>query len=266
MKLRRGTRYVVLVMFREDQLESRTFRVPLWSLHALAVTAVLLLVVALLGVALAAPVARAAARVPGLAREVERLEGENTQVEELAQALDSVESAFSRLRDMVGADIVPALSALTPGVLMSAPLLVRGVTVPTPPGGGTRPDRWPLDEPGFVTRGASDSTGPGDEPHPGLDIAVREGSLVRAAGGGTVVEAGAARDYGLYVLLLHPDGYQTMYGHLSRITVSSGALVRQGDVMGLSGNTGRSTAPHLHFEIRLNGRAVDPTAFVKETP
>ena len=266
MKLRRGTRYVVLVMFREDQLESRTFRVPLWSLHALAVMAVLLLVVALLGVALAAPVARAAARVPALTREVERLEGENTQVEELAQALDSVESAFSRLREMVGADIVPALSALTPGVLVSAPLLVRGVTVPTPPGGGTLPNRWPLDEPGFVTRGASDSAGPGDEPHPGLDIAVREGSLVRAAGGGTVAEAGAARDYGLYVLLLHPDGYQTMYGHLSRITVSPGVLVREGDVMGLSGNTGRSSAPHLHFEIRLNGRAVDPTTFVKETP
>ncbi len=265
MKPRRGTRYVVLVMFREDQLESRTFRVPLWSLHALAVTAVLLLVVALLGIALATPVARAAARVPGLAREVERLEGENTRVEELAQALDSVESAFFRLREMVGADIVPALSALTPGVLVSAPLLVRGVTVPTPPGGGTLPNRWPLDEPGFVTRGA-DSAGQGDEPHLGLDIAVREGSLVRAAGGGTVVEAGGARDYGLYVLLLHPDGYQTMYGHLSRITVSPGALVREGDVMGLSGNTGRSTAPHLHFEIRLNGRAVDPTTFVKETP
>lgn len=266
MKPRRAPKHVVLVYFREDQLESRTYRVSLWALRALAATAVLVVVAVLLGVALAAPVARAAARVPALDREVERLEAENTRIDGLALALDSMESAFTQLRRMVGADIVPALGSSTPGVLVAPAILVRDSAGRAVPPGGSLPSRWPLDEPGFVTRGASDSAGLGDEPHPGLDIAVREGSVVRAAGGGTVVEAGAARDYGLYVMLLHPDGHETMYGHLSRILVIRGAQVREGDVVGLSGNTGRSTAPHLHFEIRLNGRPVDPTAFIKETP
>lgn len=266
MMVRRSSRHIVLVVFREDQLESRTFRIPLWALRLAGAGVVALLIAALLGVALAAPVTRAAARVPGLEREVERLEGENARVEELAATLDSMELAFGRLREMVGADIVPAVSVLAAGSYVAPAIVVTDSVVQVVPAGGSLPSRWPLDDPGFVTRGASDTTGQGDEPHPGLDIAVREGSLVRAAGGGTVVEAGAARDYGLYVLLLHPDGHETMYGHLSRIVVRRGAQLREGDVLGLSGNTGRSSAPHLHFEVRVNGQAVDPTQFVKENP
>lgn len=266
MKLRRTSKHVVLVYFREDQLESRTYRVPLWAIRALGASAVLVVVAVLLGVAVAAPVARAAARVPALNREVERLQAENTRIDALALALDSVESAFSQLRRMVGADIVPALGSSTPVGLVAPAILIRDSASAVVPPGGTVPSRWPLDEPGFVTRGVSDGSGVGDEPHTGLDIAVREGSVVRTAGGGTVMEAGAARDYGLYVLVLHPDGHQTMYGHLSRLIVTREAQVREGDVLGLSGNTGRSTAPHLHFEIRLNGRPVDPTGFIKEAP
>jgi murein DD-endopeptidase MepM/ murein hydrolase activator NlpD len=114
-----------------------------------------------------------------------------------------------------------------------------------------------------VTRGLT-LADTADERHPGLDIAVPTGTLVRASGGGTVLQTGDHEEYGRFVLLEHPDNHQTMYGHLSRILAVQGASVRAGEVIGRSGNTGRSSAPHLHFEIRVNGRAVDPGTMVRE--
>jgi murein DD-endopeptidase MepM/ murein hydrolase activator NlpD len=65
-------------------------------------------------------------------------------------------------------------------------------------------------------------------------------------------------------LLQHRNSYQTMYGHLSRILVDSGTTVQPGDAIGLSGNSGRSSAPHLHFEIRRQGVSLDPLTLVKD--
>jgi murein DD-endopeptidase MepM/ murein hydrolase activator NlpD len=90
------------------------------------------------------------------------------------------------------------------------------------------------------------------------------GNLVRASGGAVVRQAGQDPEYGLFVLLEHPEDYQTMYGHLSRILVTPEATVASGEVIGLSGNSGRSTAPHLHFEIRQRGLSLDPATMVKE--
>jgi murein DD-endopeptidase MepM/ murein hydrolase activator NlpD len=80
-----------------------------------------------------------------------------------------------------------------------------------------------------------------------------------------VKKSGEDPEYGLFVLLEHPDQYETMYGHLSRILVTLSSTVAPGQVIGLSGNSGRSTAPHLHFEIRQQGSSLDPLAYVKET-
>ena len=264
MKIRRPTRHVLVVVFSEESLDSRTYRIPVWALRAAALTGLTLVLLGLLAAAFYTPILRAASRVPGLSRDVSRLERENAQVVELAAALDSMAAGYERLRRMIGADIVPAPSAGSQ-VLVAAPLLVTGLAPTLPPPGATVPSRWPVDEAGYVTRGATDSI-TGDEVHAGIDVALREGSLIRAAGGGTVLEAGADAEYGLYVLLRHPDGYESMYGHLSRRTARRGMTVREGEVVGLSGNTGRSTAPHLHFEIRLNGRPVDPMGLVREGP
>src|SRR3972149_5744375 len=120
-----------------------------------------------------------------------------------------------------------------------------------------------LDDDGFVPRGQA-QPGSGEEEHPGIDIAVPVGSVVRAAGGGVVLQTGTEPEYGNFVLVEHPDGYQSMYGHLSRILAVQGSQVRAGEVIAQSGNTGRSTAPHLPFEIRLNGVSIDPGMLVKE--
>lgn len=94
--------------------------------------------------------------------------------------------------------------------------------------------------------------------HTGIDIAVPEGTKVLAADEGTVTFAGWQDGFGLLVVIDHGNGYETYYGHLSKILVVPGQKVSRGEVVALSGNTGLSTGPHLHFEVRLFGSPVDP--------
>lgn len=121
------------------------------------------------------------------------------------------------------------------------------------------PTMWPLTERGFITQSLLEDDEGG---HPGIDIAVASGSYVRASGGGEVVEAAVDSIYGRSVLIDHGDGLWSRYGHALYLVVSRGQKVRRGEVIALSGSTGKSTAPHLHFEILRNGRAIDPLSMV----
>ena len=98
--------------------------------------------------------------------------------------------------------------------------------------------------------------------HAGIDIAVPEGTPIRAADGGTVAIAGWTGGYGNYTCINHGGGVSTCYGHQSRIATSVGANVSKGQVIGYSGNTGNSTGPHLHFEVRINGTPVNPLGYL----
>jgi len=98
--------------------------------------------------------------------------------------------------------------------------------------------------------------------HAGIDIAVPEGTPIRAADGGTVAIAGWTGGYGNYTCVNHGGGVSTCYGHQSRIGVSVGQSVSQGQVIGYSGNTGNSTGPHVHFEVRIGGNPVDPMGYL----
>lgn len=98
--------------------------------------------------------------------------------------------------------------------------------------------------------------------HKGIDWACPVGTAVKASSAGTVVSAGWASGYGYCVTISHSDGRQTRYAHLSKILVSVGQSVSQGDKIALSGNTGRSTGPHVHFEIIINGSQVDPFKYL----
>ena len=99
--------------------------------------------------------------------------------------------------------------------------------------------------------------------HKGIDWSCSIGTAVRASCGGTVVSAGWVNGYGNCVMLRHSDGKQTRYAHLSKILVSSGQSVRQGEKIALSGNTGNSTGPHLHFEILVGGVQVNPLKYLE---
>jgi murein DD-endopeptidase MepM/ murein hydrolase activator NlpD len=94
--------------------------------------------------------------------------------------------------------------------------------------------------------------------HTGVDLAAPRGTPIYAAGDGMVEKAGWASGYGQFTLIKHTNGYETAYGHQSKIAVKAGTRVRQGQLIGYVGSTGNSTGPHLHFEVRINGRFVDP--------
>lgn len=99
--------------------------------------------------------------------------------------------------------------------------------------------------------------------HKGIDWAVPTGTAVYASCGGTVSRAGWGSGYGYVVYINHEDGRQTRYAHLSKVLVKSGQTVKQGDRIALSGNTGVSTGPHLHFEILINGSQVNPLKYLQ---
>ncbi len=257
-------RSVTIVVHTDGDLNSRQYRVPLWGFEAGKWGALVVVLLVVLFFAFAGPLSRAAARVPGLEREVARLREENGRVQQLAAALNRAEANYQELRQLLGAKAPPERVSAG-GELMRA----VGVRARNPgavrryEGGPSEPRHWPLDVTGFVTRG---QVRPGDpaEAHPGIDIAVPIGTPVRAAGGGNVEAAGTDSAYGLFVRVRHPGGYESMYGHASRLLVSEGDEVQAGQVIALSGTSGRSTAPHLHFEIRREGRSLDPLMLVKQ--
>jgi murein DD-endopeptidase MepM/ murein hydrolase activator NlpD len=181
-----------------------------------------------------------AARVPVLTHRLATMESDAKRLDTLQVALAQLQKRYEQVQTMLGAPVV------------------KRDTIEL-----TVPSRFPLDSKGFVTRGV----GSGQEygvAHPGLDIAVPSATQVRAAGGGMVVEVSETPEYGKMIRLSHPEKYETLYGHLSQTLVKQGDKVALGAVIALSGNTGRSTAPHLHFEVRKDGQAVDPLQLIQE--
>jgi len=100
--------------------------------------------------------------------------------------------------------------------------------------------------------------------HEGLDFSAAQGEQIRATASGIVIFAGKAPDYGNYVKIQHGNGLETRYAHCSKLLVKNGDLVSKGEVIASVGNTGRSTGPHLHYEIRLNGNSLDPRQYLKK--
>jgi murein DD-endopeptidase MepM/ murein hydrolase activator NlpD len=264
-------RAVTIVVHTDGDLDSRQYRLPVWAVQGGKWGALAIAVLVVLFFAFAGPIGRNAARVPGLEREVARLRAENSRVQQLAAALNRAEANYQELRQLLGVR-TPPTSRSGGSVARAADLGTAMRAVPvraTPPGAAPRyesgasvPSHWPLDGTGFVTRGQVRPGAPA-ESHPGIDIAVPAGTPVRASGGGTVAATGYDAEYGLFVLLRHPSGYETMYGHASRLIAAEGTDVQAGQVIALSGTSGRSTAPHLHFEIRRDGKSLDPLTLVK---
>ncbi len=118
---------------------------------------------------------------------------------------------------------------------------------------------WPVWEArmtrGYLPRGK----GRRKRPHKGIDLAAPRGSAVMASHDGTIIYTGSGfKGYGKMIMIESNDGWATLYGHLDKIVVYEGKKIRQGEVIGALGNTGRSSGPHLHFEIRRLNGPVDP--------
>ena len=164
----------------------------------------------------------------------------------LGGAFGAPDNTFGVLRDLLGA-IEGRLNSVRSGVEKRQALAAA------------TPSIWPV--PGWLSSGYGNRRDPftGDPDfHPGLDISADYGQPVHATADGTVASAAVNGSYGNLVVLDHGYGLTTRYGHLSRFAVTTGQQVHRGDVIGYVGSTGRSTSPHLHYEILVNGRLTNP--------
>lgn len=109
-------------------------------------------------------------------------------------------------------------------------------------------------------------TSPDTEFHPGVDLSANYGDVVRASAAGTVATADWDGGYGQKIDVDHGNGYHTWYAHLSKIEVTPGQYVHKGQEIGLVGSTGFSTGPHLHYQVMLNGTAIDPSPYLDGVP
>lgn len=248
-------RSLTVTIRRGEEGPDRTLRIPSSGLRWGGLIAGLLVVGGVLMIATWGRLALQASKVAELEEEIGTLRDEEQRIEALALSLSEVEAAYERIRALFGADALPAAEDLW------LPAATGGASRGELSGEPDRPSAWPLTQAGYVTQGLLPGAG---VEHPGIDIAIPVGSYVRAAGAGTVVEVGDDEIYGNFVILDHPTGYRTRYAHASVLLVTEGLTVRRNEVIALSGSTGRSTAPHLHFEILQDGLPVDPLSLVEQ--
>ena len=168
----------------------------------------------------------------------------------LLPSLSSPEDTFGLLRDLLQG-LESRLQSVQSGVEKRNKLAAA------------TPSIWPAA--GWLTSAMGNRRDPftgGAAFHPGLDISADRGSPVYATADGTVVHASTYSDYGNLVRIDHGFGLESRYGHLQTITVAVGTKVKRGDKIGTVGSTGRATGPHLHYEVRVNDRLLNPLQFL----
>lgn len=249
-------RGITVLIIPENGEASRTIRLSGTSVRRLLRGAAVALVFVVLFAGSWAYFAWEARKTAALRAEVTALQVDRERLGELASTLVEVEQAYARILSL----FTEASGDALPGTRLPRAGSPGGAR--TGAGAGTVPDTWPLADRGFVTQGLTDGL---DGPlHPGMDIAVAEGTYVRAAASGRVVEASDDPVYGLFLILDHGGGYRTLYAHAAELLARVGDGVESGEIIALSGSSGRSTAPHLHFEVLRDGQPVDPLEYVTQ--
>jgi len=228
-----------------------------WLFKTLIVLAVLFLVAVILFFAFYGKIIARAALADRLEQENENLQRYKYKVGLLEDKMRDTREIVSRISQLAGVDIelpeLPPDSVLFAGMEKTPPaIMARSSTASS-----GIPDGLPLQ--GYMTRGfRDDSAGY----HPGIDIAAAVGTPVLATASGKVTFAGVDSVYGETIIIEHDNGISTLYGHNSELLVEEGNEVLVGGRIALSGNTGVSTAPHLHYEIRENNQPVNPLKYI----
>ena len=253
-------KFLTVLVVPHDERNVRRLRLSYrWIKIGMTLAGVLFVVVAL-AVLSYGRVASRATRAALLERENARLEVENAKVDEIAENLERTERAYAQIRDMAGLPPDEAGSGDIRGEGGGSGGAEPGQPAPdrTAEAPDSVPSGWPLSLKGFETAGFGEDGG-----HPGVDIAVPVHTPVLATARGLVMAADSDPVYGHYVVVAHGDGLETMYGHNAVLLVERGERIARGQPIAYSGNSGRSTAPHLHYEIRRDGRAIDPAPYLR---
>ncbi len=265
--------HLTLMMVPEDERDVRKIRVSYRALRWGGAGAVTLGIVLLLALGSYGSVLSRATRAALLERENRRLAAENAKVDEIVENLERSERTYQQIRSLAGlgegatpvaAAVLPVDEGSAPEPAREGPALVPSEPTrqePTPepgPGGGREPGGWPLQVRGFTTARFEGAGG-----HTGVDIAVPRETPVLATAAGVVAEAGYDSILGHYVVLAHAGEFETAYAHNVRLLVERGQRVARGEAIAYSGDSGRSSAPHLHYEVRRSKRPVDPEPYLR---
>jgi outer membrane murein-binding lipoprotein Lpp len=206
-----------------------------------------------------------AARVPYLTRRVDQLQHDVSRLDTLQHSLNELAARFQQVQHMMGSSVTPVGPSAVADTLATkkAPTgLAVAATPPTPASPAASsdsivlPDEWPLPMAGSLLASSP----------PALEIAVPLGTPIRAAGAGLIVEVADDSILGKLIRIAHRSGYETIYGGASEVRVSKGQRVAAGAVIALSGDAPGSLEPHLHFEMRRHGVAIDASSVIKKGP
>jgi outer membrane murein-binding lipoprotein Lpp len=219
-----------------------------------------------------------AARVPYLTRRVDQLQHDVSRLDTLQHSLNELAARFQQVQHMMGSSSVTPAGALatealakikTPPVIAVAPnpgattssATTSSATISSATTSGATdsislPDQWPLPVAGTLLPSSP----------PTLEIAVPLNTPVRAAGAGLIVEVSDDSTLGKIIRIAHRSGYETVYGGASEVRVSKGQRVAAGTVIALSGDAPATLEPHLHFEMRRHGVAIDASSVIKKGP
>ena len=211
-----------------------------------------------------------AARVPYLTRRVNQLQHDVSRLDTLQHSLNELAARFQQVQHMMGSASIGPAGALQTGALPAGAPAADSASKPKAPSVATAPavaaapavdsislpDQWPLPMAGTLLASTS----------PALEIAVPMGTPIRAAGAGLIVEVADDSVLGKVVRIDHRSGYETIYGGANEVRVSKGQHVAAGTVIALSGDTPGSFEPHLHFEMRRHGVAIDASSVIKKGP
>ena len=201
-----------------------------------------------------------ASTVPDVAANAAENNPVSSRVHTPGQLLNEMVALDNKLNHQIKKMIDLRSAAMTN---LAGTVMPAGLGISTASTGSVTPDIWPVS--GVVSSHFGFRVSPGgigSTYHEGLDIASSYGNPVHATANGRITQAGLVNGYGYLVEIDHGNGIKTRYGHNSAILVSVGDQVVQGQTISLIGSTGNSTGPHCHYEVRVNGEAVDPTLFL----
>lgn len=257
--MKKGTFTVIVVP--GDQQGTKQYRVSYRLFYALVVIACVGVVAMTIFVATYGRLLLKARDVVMMERQVTELTRRSEQVGELMRNLASMRTMNLQVRRMLGIDVSEEDSLAMQPEMAHRSAAANGFPADQEQELYSTPNFWPVR--GYITRGFSVSSGSENENyHPGIDIAVPRGTPVRAAAAGYVLESGWDDMYGYYVMIEHVYGIKTLYAHNDRLAVMKGERIGRGQTIGYSGNTGKSTAPHVHFEVIQNNNYVDPLNYL----
>lgn len=201
-----------------------------------------------------------ASTVPDVAANVAEDKPVSSRVHTPGQLLNEMLALDNKLNHQIKKMIDLRSVAMTN---LAGTVMPAGLGISTASTGSVTPNIWPVS--GVVSSHFGFRISPGgigSTYHEGLDIASSYGNPVHATANGRITQAGWVNGYGYLVEIDHGNGIKTRYGHNSAILVSVGNQVVEGQTISLIGSTGNSTGPHCHYEVRVNGEAVDPTLFL----